>query len=396
MKKPSGKIQVMKIQNILPLTLLLCLPALGAQEKFISINSSIFKTLESQMPDMELISSDKNATVLKVEQNQIEAVTNLIHTKLNRCGGFMAHESLLEAQKSAKKNPIAPIDPTIEYVINQQEVVAPLVDSIKEANIRSMILKLTSFGTRHYSTKEGIAASSFILEYWKRLSRNRSDVTLELIKHKYIRQPSVVMTILGSEKPDEIIILGGHLDSISSTYEAPGADDNASGIASITEVIRSLMDSDYKPKRTLKFMGYAAEEVGLFGSQDIARSFWKKKMNVKGVMQLDMTLYKGTESQDIVLINDYTNKAQNLFLGRLIDEYVKVPWGWSTCGYGCSDHASWTANGYPASFPFESRFEDSSPHIHTPADTLEEHGGNADHAVKFSKLAAAFVVEMSN
>jgi leucyl aminopeptidase len=82
-------------------------------------------------------------------------------------------------------------------------------------------------------------------------------------------------------------------------------------------------------------------------------------------------------------------------LGRLIDEYVKVPWGYSRCGYGCSDHASWTANGYPASIPFESTMEDINRKIHTAQDTLESAGGDASHAVKFAKLATAFVVEMA-
>jgi leucyl aminopeptidase len=164
---------------------------------------------------------------------------------------------------------------------------------------------------------------------------------------------------------------------------APGADDNASGIASMTEVIRVVMDAGFKPKRTIKFMAYAAEEVGLFGSQEIARNFKKNQTKVMGVLQLDMTLFKGTEDQDIVLISDYTNKEQNKFLGTLIDQYVKVPWGYSECGYGCSDHASWSAYGYPASFPFESKFEDSSPLIHTNADILDNYGGDATHSVKF-------------
>lgn len=387
----------MKKSIIIP-ALLLSLSAMAAPAtQFISINSKIFQTLKSDIPEGTIkISGDQHSTILKIKPDQVERMTNLIHTKLKRCGGFMAHDSLDEARKLAELNPIAPIDPTIEYVIDQQAVVNPLVSDIREENIRDMILKLTDFGTRHFTSDEGVKASSFIMEHWRSLSKHRSDVTVELYKHKRFPQPSVIMTVLGSEKPNEIIVLGGHLDSISDDHAAPGADDNASGIASITEVIRSLMDSDFKPKRTIKFMGYAAEEVGLFGSQDIARDFHKNKLNVVGVMQLDMTLFKGTQDKDIVLISDYTNKAQNQFLGKLVDEYVKVPWGYSMCGYGCSDHASWSAFGYPASFPFESKFEDSSTLIHTAADGLDNYGGDASHAVKFSKLATAYVVEMSN
>ena len=207
------------------------------------------------------------------------------------------------------------------------------------------------------------------------------------------------MTIAGSEKSDEVVILGGHADSIAGMFggsgKAPGADDNASGIATITEVIKILMNNNYKPKRTVQFMGYSAEEVGLLVSKEIAASYKAKGIKVIGVMQLDMTLFKGTADKDIVMMADFTNGAQNEFLGKLIDEYVKVSWGYSRCGYGCSDHASWTANGYPSSFPFEATMEDINHKIHTPNDTLQTSGGDAKHAAKFAKLATAFVVELA-
>jgi leucyl aminopeptidase len=61
-----------------------------------------------------------------------------------------------------------------------------------------------------------------------------------------------------------------------ASAKAPGADDNASGIATITETIRVLMSNGFQPKKTLKFMAYAAEEVGLLGSKEIANDFKKK------------------------------------------------------------------------------------------------------------------------
>jgi leucyl aminopeptidase len=114
-------------------------------------------------------------------------------------------------------------------------------------------------------------------------------------------------------------------------------------------------------------------------------------------MQLDMTNAHGSKKKnlDIVLMSDFTNKSQNEFFGNLIDEYVKVPWGYSKCGYGCSDHASWHRVGYPASIPFESTMRDINPKIHTTSDTLENMGGSANHARKFAKLAIAYMVELS-
>ena len=89
------------------------------------------------------------------------------------------------------------------------------------------------------------------------------------------------------------------------------------------------------------------------GSKEIAGIYNQNQEKVIGVLQLDMTLYHGSRNQDIILISDYTNQEQNAFLGNLIDKYLQLSWMYDRCGYACSDHASWTGNGFPASFPFE-------------------------------------------
>jgi len=207
-----------------------------------------------------------------------------------------------------------------------------------------------------------------------------------------------VLTIAGASK--ETIIVGGHQDSISGYFSgpkvrAPGADDNASGIATITEIIRVLVDRSYQPQKTIKFMAYAAEEVGLLGSKEIAKSYKERSENVVGVMQLDMVNYKGTQNFDIVLMNDYTNAEQNKFIGSLIDTYLPgIKWAYDSCGYACSDHASWHMQGFPASVPFEAKMRDMNGRIHTANDTINVSGDNADHAAKFAKLALSFIVEL--
>jgi leucyl aminopeptidase len=155
------------------------------------------------------------------------------------------------------------------------------------------------------------------------------------------------------------------------------------------------MASGYRPQRTVKFMAYAAEEVGLRGSAAIAAQHRNADVNVVGVLQLDMTNYKGTPTADIVMITDRTSAAQNAFVEQLVDTYLGLPRATTQCGYGCSDHSSWNSQGYAASFPFEATFNGSNPTIHSANDTLAQSGNNADHAVKFSKLAAAYVAELA-
>ena len=130
--------------------------------------------------------------------------------------------------------------------------------------------------------------------------------------------------------------------------------------------------------------------------KEIARSYKAQNKNVIGVLQLDMTNFNGS-SNDISIVSDYTNDAQNTFLKTLIDTYLTdLTWATSTCGYACSDHASWTSQGFPASIPFEAQKNDMNRRIHTANDTIEQSGGTAEHALKFAKLALAYVIELDN
>lgn len=393
-----------KILGLVALTLSAATMAAPAQKQWLTVDNQILAKIRPKLnKSVQTLHTAEGASVVQLSALEVEQLSQLIHHDLHRCGGFIQHESLEEAKNALTqqgdihfaKNAIFS-----DYSIDQASTVRPMVDMVAEPSIRSMIDKLTAFNTRYYKSETGVKSSEFIRDTWASLAKKRNDVKVELYKHKNWPQASIIMTITGSERPDEVVIVGGHADSIAGMFggggRAPGADDNASGIATITETIRILMASDFKPKRTVQFMGYAAEEVGLLGSKEIAASYKSKSTKVLGVMQLDMTLKHGTADKDIVMMSDFTNQAQNEFLGRLIDEYVKVPWGYSKCGYGCSDHASWTANGYPASIPFESTMDDINRAIHTAKDTVESAGGDAKHATKFAKLATAFVVELAN
>ena len=340
-------------------------------------------------------------TMMQIHEEDIPSLSHEMHHDFNRCGGFVFHDSEEEALATISgesKRSFAKKGLFADYNINQQDVVRPAVEMVKDSNISATIEKLQSFHNRYYESQHGVDSQNFVKSKWESLVAKRNDASVEFFKHSW-KQPSVILTIKGSESPDEVIVVGGHAYSIAGWFggansRAPGADDNASGISTVTEVIRVLADSNYHPKKTLKFMGYAAEEVGLRGSKEIAQKMKTDGANVIGVMQLDMTNFNGSDL-DIVMMTDYTNSTQNAFIGNLIDEYVTgVSWGYDKCGYACSDHASWHNAGYPASMPFEAKKRDMNSNIHTSRDTISVSRNNASHAAKFAKMALAFVIEL--
>ena len=351
---------------------------------------------------VEEVETKDGISIVKIDEESLPWLSMLMHRNFNRCGGFMLHSDEIDAvellnsqdgaQLFAKNNSFA------DYSLNQESLITPMISQVRVDNITATITKLSSFKNRYYKGEFGKQSATWIKDSWSQLVKNRSDAAVEFFPHSQWDQPSVVLTLKGASS--DVIVVGGHQDSINGSFggatsTAPGADDNASGIATITEIIRVLVDNSYQPQKTIKFIAYAAEEVGLLGSKEIATQFKRNNVNVIGVLQLDMTNFQGTKELDIVMMRDFTNDDQNGFLGNVITKYLPgVKWGYDKCGYGCSDHASWHSQGFPASMPFESRKNDMNRNIHTAKDTLAASGGNATHASKFAKMGIGFVVEL--
>ncbi|MBI4655203.1 MAG: M20/M25/M40 family metallo-hydrolase [Elusimicrobia bacterium] len=333
-------------------------------------------------------------SVFKVKESELDELSDIMNRRFHKSAGFFAHTSFESALKDIIAPPAAMAG---AFTIDRPDVVKPMLQMVSEENISDIITKLSAYKNRYYRSETGVSSARWLAGYWKELVKDRADVSVALHRHASWPQESVILTVKGSANPEQVAVLGGHFDSIagwgSSDPVAPGADDNASGIAALTEAIRVMVKAGYKPKITLKFIAYAAEEVGLRGSREIADAFKKEGVAVQGVIQLDMANYKGS-ADDIYLIADHTNAAQNAFLGKLIETYTNYRWGETKCGYACSDHASWTANGFIASFPFEAKMGEDNPNIHSAKDTLAQTGGHSKHAFKFANLAVAYLVEM--
>jgi leucyl aminopeptidase len=344
---------------------------------------------------LSLEGGNDDVVVLGIEARELDHLSEAMHAWHDRCGGFIVHDSLADARAAPALSRQA-IDYTpIDYTIDRGDVVGAVLPEIREDEILATIRALSSRKNRYYRSESGAAVSTWLRDHWRGFT-DRPDVTVELFDQGYPQQ-SVIMTIRGTTKPDEVVIIGGHLDSIAlggTTSDAPGADDDASGIATLDQVAKALLAADFRPERTIQFMAYAAEEVGLRGSQAIVRDYKRRGVNVVGVLQLDMTNFQGSD-RDIWLIDDFTSPAQNKFLAALIERYTTATWGIDRCGYACSDHASWHRAGIPASMPHETRSRDRNQHIHTARDTLEASRNNASHAAKFARLGAAYAIELA-
>lgn len=333
----------------------------------------------------------------QIEASELGTLSHLMHEGHQRCGGYVVHSTLADALQSMaqplSQNLFSPPPLTQGASVNR------LLPYLDQGNIVGTISKLSSWRNRYYTTTTGVQSADWVASQWQSLGSALPWASVSRVKHSGYPQQSVVLTLKGSRYPDEIVVLGGHLDSTAGSAPnsrtlAPGADDDASGIATLTEVLRVIAEQGRQPERTLQFIGYAAEEVGLRGSKDIATRYKAANTRVLAALQLDMTNYQGSV-EDIVFMTDYTDKGLTGYLTQLLDAYLpQISYGYDSCGYGCSDHASWHNQGYPVAMPFESRFNDYNPKIHTAQDTLQNSDASAGHALKFAQLATSFVIEM--
>lgn len=256
---------------------------------------------------------------------------------------------------------------------------------------------LVALGSRCHSGSGSAAATAKVQELFQTAGANIPGFTVTQVTHTQTNQKSVVATIPGKSDQTSTVVLGGHLDSIvgaNCAGNAPGADDDASGIAAITEVIRTINTLGLEFQRTIEFHGYAAEEVGLVGSGQIARSYRNAGRRIISQMQWDMVGY-GTDDT-ITLITSNTSATLNRYVKDLAYQYVNgnaqnvveapIP------GSASSDHASWTQQGFPAVFPFEKM--PINGNIHSTRDTLDQ-TTNTALASRMIKLGVAYLSHMA-
>ncbi len=390
----------MKIKLLSLLSLVVFHQAYAQSDKFYATtDSKNAEALKNKFPeDVEIITSNDNSSAVHLSKKAAEF---LHHNVITHGPGYVYKSSQEEAvsaiNKSRRENKI------LAFTIDQDAVVMSAIAKVSAENIKTHIQTLENYGTRHHTTAKAKTAIQDLRTKWQALitASGRTDVSVRIVNHMGTTMPSLILTINGSTSPNEYVIVGGHMDTITNNVNnAPGADDDASGIATISEMIRVLLDINYRPSKTVEFMAYAAEEIGLVGSSEIAQDYALNNKNVVSVVQFDMTNYKGS-SKDVYLTTDpYNSNDLNLFLIELMERYNKTgahafTYGNTICNYGCSDHFSWADNGYDAAFPFEASFSQYNPNIHTTSDKLSNMGNSATHAAKFAKLGLEFIIETS-
>jgi carboxypeptidase Q len=199
------------------------------------------------------------------------------------------------------------------------------------------------------------------------------DVKLRFdIRNEFTKGPiplyNVIAEIPGTGKPDELVIVGGHIDSWDG---AQGTTDNGTGTSTTMEAARLLMKAGAKPKRTIRFMLWSGEEQGLMGSQAFVKAHPEETPKISAVLVHDGgTNYVSGIQAPRALVPIFEKVFEPVMkldekMPFEIQEVQGIPRG------GASDHASYCAVGVPGFFWNQAGKADYGRTWHTWYDTFD-------------------------
>jgi Zn-dependent M28 family amino/carboxypeptidase len=215
-------------------------------------------------------------------------------------------------------------------------------------------------------TLECSLAASYIQSYLEE-TLNITDIEEDLWEYNGTFSSNLVVRVNGTNLKDEIIIISAHYDSISSEGNAPGANDNAVGVAVCMEVI-GLIQNSGALNRTVIFLAFAGEEEAFIGSQAWLNMHEDDVPNVIGVINLDMIGF-GTEL--LIVQNDQSTWLADAIIQ--VSSPLNVTIGKSNSPYPENtrfDHETFWLKQIPAVSIFEGGAIYS--YYHTPEDTIEK------------------------
>jgi Zn-dependent M28 family amino/carboxypeptidase len=191
---------------------------------------------------------------------------------------------------------------------------------VESGRLINTVNRLQAMGNRTTWEKQWEAASWIAAEF----ERYGIPARIESYDHRQRKWPNVVASIPGSEDDAPSVMVIAHLDSIAEDFEeqAPGADDNGSGVAVLLETARFLKGRSLQ--RTIIFCVFSNEERGTVGSKAFARKMRLERKKVHAVLNLDILGYNAPESlltREAVMARTSLSKRM-MVLWRMIREYV--------------------------------------------------------------------------
>ena len=286
---------------------------------------------------------------------------------------------------------ITEVDPRIREMQNQ----------VNMDSLQATVQHLQDYGGRFWNSDNAYAASDWI-------AGKMAALGLEVEQQPFnvnswvgsgASAPNVIGIQRGTLYPDTYVVCGSHFDSF--TWDAlygsnvcPGADDNATGVASVLESARIM--SQYEFEYSIVYCAFGSEELGLYGSNAYATRCQQQGMHILGYFNNDMNGYlHGTNihidliyPNSVAPIGDYYMNVANIY-------YPEMPVRHVNFNEGDSDHTSFNNHGYMGIYPFED-YQNYSPYIHTTDDVIGLSVNSFGMSQRYCQMNIGCLAEIAN
>ena len=208
-----------------------------------------------------------------------------------------------------------------QTIIHRDPQIEKMISEVSKDSLEAYIKKMVSFGTRNtlstqIDSRRGIGAArnwvlSRFVEFAKqsngRLTAMIDTITLQPDGRRVdvpLLLGNVVATLKGTEPNDDrIFIISGHLDNMRSnvmdrTGDAPGANDDGSGVAAVIECARIM--SKHSFPATVLFVAFSGEEQGLLGANFMAEKARKENRNIEAILNNDIMGSNNSNETNII------------------------------------------------------------------------------------------------
>ena len=372
-------------------------------------NSEVFATAE-RFNAASMVMIDENAfsengcyTLVycpKAQQQQFDALFSTQNYVIVK-GATMPYKNDGAVAIFNKKATLPRLTRDFPVVTEEDPRIREMLNQVNMDSLEATVQHLQDYGQRLWNSDNAFAASDWIAGRMQALG-------LEVEQQAFYANtwlgsgqaaPNVIGIQRGTLYPDTYVVCGSHFDSFSyqamSGGSAPGADDNATGVASVLESARIM--TQYEFEYSIVYCAYGCEEMGLYGSEAYASRCQEQGMDIIGYFNNDMNGYLNPGDQ-IHIDCIYPNSVEPIgeyYMNVGSVYYPELPIRHVNFNEGDSDHTSFNNHGYMGIYPFED-YQNYSPYIHTPNDLIGTSVNSFEMSQQYCQMNIACLAEIAN